>query len=162
MTIYTLIFVCLVDSLLIYVFLQELLESLTVCSPTSFDYVFVLLMISNVEQIFYTIDHMELCTGVESVCPFFFIHKRIPSYPMLKWITGSSISMVWILLNHIPHHLRKSSLVLFSVDSSSLMAWVAGDWLSSSPNFYPLGTNRASSFMHSSHSLLNLVRFIMA
>ena len=43
-----------------------------------------------------------------------------------------------------------------------LLEWVAMDWLSSSPIFSSLVTNRACSYVNSSHSLLNLVSLLLA
>ena len=71
----------------------------------------IFLMIDNVEQVFYTTYHLELHVGVVIECPFFFNtnHDGIPSYPMLKWIGGSSLNQVhkarslssWVTLEEI-------------------------------------------------------------
>ena len=72
MTIQILIFVSLVDSILIYVSLHELLESLTTFSTSSSDSEDLFLTFSLFERMnkySYTTYHIKLCIGVESVFP---------------------------------------------------------------------------------------------
>ena len=71
---------------------------------------------------------------------------------MLRWIRGSSwVEYFWIKI-HIPYHLRN---IIFLV-------WIMRALSSVDPIFSSLVMSQASSCVHSSQSLLKVIKFLLA